>query len=177
MIARSSATDDEPTATRELAADVPDAWRTEFIDADGTATPDTQATSFEPSRSASIPDASGGRGRLARRPDPRRRHPPRHRVPRDPFLLPVLADTGHLDVAYDLLFQDTEPSWLLMSDRGTTTIWEDWDGVARRHAARSLNHYSKGAVIAFLHRTSPASSCSSPATAGSGLPRPGGGIT
>ena len=29
-----------------------------------------------------------------------------------PFLLPVLADHGHLDVAYELLFQDTEPSWL-----------------------------------------------------------------
>ena len=70
-----------------------------------------------------------------------------------PFLLPVLADTGHLDVAYDLLFQDTEPSWLVMVDRGATTVWEEWGGVDADGAPHaSLNHYSKGAVITFLHQ-------------------------
>jgi alpha-L-rhamnosidase len=39
-----------------------------------------------------------------------------------------------------------------MLDRGATTIWEDWDGVGEDGAASaSLNHYSKGAVIRFLH--------------------------
>jgi alpha-L-rhamnosidase len=84
-----------------------------------------------------------------------------------------------LDVAYDLLFQDTEPSWLVMVDRGATTIWEEWGGIdadGTPHA--SLNHYSKGAVIGFLHHY----------VAGLQLldagyrrflvaPRPGGGIT
>ena len=70
-----------------------------------------------------------------------------------PHLLPVLADTGHLDVAYELLFSDTEPSWLTMIDRGATTMWERWDGVSADGVPReSLNHYSKGAVISFLHR-------------------------
>ena len=70
-----------------------------------------------------------------------------------PYLLPVLADTGHLDLAYELLFQDTAPSWLAMIDRGATTIWEHWEGVDDDGvAAASLNHYSKGAVISFLHR-------------------------
>jgi alpha-L-rhamnosidase len=65
----------------------------------------------------------------------------------------VLADSGHLDLAYELLFQDTEPSWLHMVDRGATTIWEDWDGLQPDGTPRhSLNHYSKGAVISFLHR-------------------------
>ena len=69
-----------------------------------------------------------------------------------PFLLPVLADTGHLDVAYDVLFQDTEPSWLVMVDRGATTVWEEWGGVdADGNPHASLNHYSE-AVISFLHR-------------------------
>lgn len=68
-----------------------------------------------------------------------------------PYLLPVLAETGHLDVAYDLLRQDTPPSWLAMVDRGATTVWEDWEGVDGDGTA-SLNHYSKGAVISFLHR-------------------------
>ena len=70
-----------------------------------------------------------------------------------PYLLPVLADTGHLDVAYELLLQDTEPSWLVMIDRGATTMWERWNGVSADGVPHeSLNHYSKGAVISFLHR-------------------------
>jgi alpha-L-rhamnosidase len=69
-----------------------------------------------------------------------------------PFLLPVLADHGHLDVAFELLFQDTPPSWLTMVERGATTIWEDWEGIdADGHPHASLNHYSKGAVVSFLH--------------------------
>ena len=45
-----------------------------------------------------------------------------------PMLLPVLADHGHLDTAYSLLFQDTEPSWMYMTNQ-YSTIWEDWDGI------------------------------------------------
>jgi alpha-L-rhamnosidase len=75
-----------------------------------------------------------------------------------PYLLPVLADTGHLAVAYELLLQNSEPSWLVMIDRGATTIWESWDGADQHGVPNaslgvgSLNHYSKGAVISFLHR-------------------------
>ena len=69
-----------------------------------------------------------------------------------PYLLPVLADTGHADVAFELLFQDTVPSWLAMIDAGATTIWESWEGVDAEDGVGSLNHYSKGAVITFLHR-------------------------
>jgi alpha-L-rhamnosidase len=69
-----------------------------------------------------------------------------------PDLLPVLADHGHLDLAYELLFQDTSPAWLTMIDRGATTVWERWDGIdADGGAHESLNHCSKGAVISFLH--------------------------
>ena len=66
----------------------------------------------------------------------------------------MLADAGHLDVAYTLLFQDTAPSWLAMIDQGATTIWENWEGpdAGSDTGIASLNHYSKGAVISFLHR-------------------------
>ena len=68
-------------------------------------------------------------------------------------LLPVLADSGYLDVAYELLLQDTPPSWLYMVERGATTVWELWEGVNGDGVAdASLNHYSKGAVISFLPR-------------------------
>ena len=98
-----------------------------------------------------------------------------------PDLLPVLADHGHLDLAYELLLQDTSPAWLAMIARGATTVWERWDGVDEDGVPHeSLNHYSKGAVISFLHLY----------TAGIELlddepayrrfrvrPRPGGGLT
>ena len=96
-----------------------------------------------------------------------------------PYLLPVLADHGHLDVAYELLFQDTEPSWLVMIDRGATTIWEQWDGVdADGVPHESLNHYSKGAVISFLHRYVAGLQRLEPTYRRFRVaPRPGGGLT
>jgi alpha-L-rhamnosidase len=40
-----------------------------------------------------------------------------------------------------------------MIDRGATTVWESWEGIdAHGRPYDSLNHYSKGAVIDFLHR-------------------------
>jgi alpha-L-rhamnosidase len=68
------------------------------------------------------------------------------------FLLPVLADAGHADVAFELLLRDSAPSWMTMLDRGATTIWEMWDGIDESGEAHfSLNHFSLGAVISFLH--------------------------
>jgi alpha-L-rhamnosidase len=138
----------------ELAGHVADAWRMEFLADDGTTTPDTQATYARALAFGLIPDnlraASAARlVELIRAADT-------HIATgflATPFVLPVLADTGHLDVAYELLFQDTEPSWLVMVDRGATTVWEEWGGVdAEGTAHASLNHYSKGAVITFLHQ-------------------------
>ena len=39
-----------------------------------------------------------------------------------------------------------------MLDRGATTVWEDWEGIDEHgDAHESLNHYSKGAAMRFLH--------------------------
>ncbi|WP_336855917.1 family 78 glycoside hydrolase catalytic domain [Sinomonas albida] len=97
------------------------------------------------------------------------------------LLLPVLADTGHADLAYRLLFRRGTPSWLGMLDRGATTVWEDWEGVDERgHAHESLNHYSKGAVIRFLHEYL-VGLRQAPGSAGwesfEIRPRPGGAVT
>ncbi|MHC5257688.1 family 78 glycoside hydrolase catalytic domain [Streptomyces sp. UC4497] len=136
-----------------LAQRVREAWRTEFLDGEGRTAADTQAGYVRALAFGLIPphlrDAAA-----------------RHlvsliRAADDHLdtgflstadLLPVLADTGHADVAYAVLTQRTEPSWLTMLDRGATTIWEDWDGVdTDGNATASLNHYSKGAVVRFLH--------------------------
>ncbi|HTQ92861.1 MAG TPA: family 78 glycoside hydrolase catalytic domain [Streptosporangiaceae bacterium] len=95
------------------------------------------------------------------------------------YLLPVLADTGHLGTAYELLLQDTPPSWLTMIDRGATTMWEDWEGVDEHGVPHmSLNHYSKGAVASFLHRYVAGLRPTGPGYRTFEVrPRPGGGIT
>lgn len=70
-----------------------------------------------------------------------------------PLLLPVLADHGHADLAYKILRAEGTPGWMVMLRRGATAVWESWDGIdADGHATDSLDHYSKGAVISFLHK-------------------------
>ncbi|MBV9953531.1 MAG: hypothetical protein JO291_16370 [Acidimicrobiia bacterium] len=83
-------------------------------------------------------------------------------------------------MAYELLFQDTEPSWLHMTEHGgATTIWEEWNGVRENGTvSASLNHYSKGAVISFLHRYVAGLQLVEPGYRRFRVaPRPGGGIT
>ncbi|MBM2621998.1 family 78 glycoside hydrolase catalytic domain [Actinoplanes sp. LDG1-06] len=96
-----------------------------------------------------------------------------------PDLLPVLADAGHLDVAYDLLLQTTPPSWLTMIERGATTVWERWEGIDTNGIPHdSLNHYSKGAVIGFLHRYTAGLQRLTPTWRRFRVhPHPGGGLT
>ncbi|MEJ7585514.1 MAG: family 78 glycoside hydrolase catalytic domain, partial [Acidimicrobiales bacterium] len=164
----------------ELAANVRDAWQAEFLDDDGHVLP-TAASQANLARALTfglIPDEHRpqvaddlvalirkadshiGTGFLA-----------------TPFLLPVLADHGHLDVAYGLLLQDTPPSWLAMVDAGATTIWESWEALQPDRVADSLNHYSKARSSRSCTATSPASSSSSPPTDASGWRRCRGGIS
>ena len=44
------------------------------------------------------------------------------------YLCHVLSANGYTDVAYDLLLQESYPSWLYPVKMGATTIWERWDG-------------------------------------------------
>jgi alpha-L-rhamnosidase len=68
-----------------------------------------------------------------------------------PMLLPVLARFGRPDVAFRLLLQDTNPSWLGQVKKGATTTWESWEGYTKRGDARySHNHYAFGAVASWL---------------------------
>ncbi len=72
------------------------------------------------------------------------------------YLLPTLAQTGHADVAYQLLMQDTFPSWLFSVKQGATTIWERWDGWTPEKGFQdagmnSFNHYSLGSCGEWLY--------------------------
>ena len=68
----------------------------------------------------------------------------------------MLTRAGRLDTAYDLLFQDTFPSWLFSVKHGATTIWERWDGWTpekgfQNPGMNSFNHYSLGSCGEWLY--------------------------
>jgi len=84
-----------------------------------------------------------------------------------PFLCYVLTQTGHSDVAYDLLLQETYPSWLYPVRMGATTIWERWDGqktdsTFQDAGMNSFNHYAYGAIGDWMYRVSAGLDAKSP---------------
>ena len=74
------------------------------------------------------------------------------------ILMQTLTENGMQDIAYDLLFQRKNPSWLYSVDNGATTIWERWNsymvekGMGPR-GMNSFNHYAYGCVCQWLWET------------------------
>jgi alpha-L-rhamnosidase len=74
------------------------------------------------------------------------------------ILMQTLTDNGMQDIAYELLFQHKNPSWLYSVDNGATTIWERWnsytvtEGMGPR-GMNSFNHYAYGCVCQWLWET------------------------
>ena len=73
-------------------------------------------------------------------------------------LMQTLTDNGLADIAWDLLFQRKNPSWLYSVDNGATTIWERWnsytvDGGMGPNGMNSFNHYAYGCVCQWLWET------------------------
>lgn len=137
----------------KLAERVKDAWRTEFLKTNGRLSVESQANYVRSLAFGLIPEQlrEAAVDRLVQLIREKDTHLSTGFLS-TPYLLPILADNGHVDIAYELLFRDSEPSWMTMLDRGATTIWESWEGVdAEGPPHESLNHYSKGAVITFLH--------------------------
>jgi alpha-L-rhamnosidase len=76
-----------------------------------------------------------------------------------PYLCHVLSDNGYTDIAYDLLLQESYPSWLYPVKMGATTIWERWDGektdsTFQDPGMNSFNHYAYGAIGDWMYRVS-----------------------
>jgi alpha-L-rhamnosidase len=99
------------------------------------------------------------------------------------YLCPVLTETGHSDVAYRLLNNETYPSWGYTMRNGATTVWERWDGWTEEKGFQSpnmnsFNHFSLGSVGEWLYRYVAGIDAETP---GFGRilirPRPGGGLT
>lgn len=145
--------DDNAVRYTDLARKVADAWRQAYLLTDGTTTTDSQAAYVRALSFGLIPKAlrEAATERLVELIRAAGTHLGTGFLATGD-LLPVLADAGRADIAYQVLAQRSAPSWLNMIDRGATTIWEDWEGIDDNGVAHdSLNHYSKGAVIRFLH--------------------------
>jgi alpha-L-rhamnosidase len=74
-----------------------------------------------------------------------------------PYLCHVLSRFGKTDVAYQLLMQESYPSWLYPVKMGATTIWERWDGIKpdstfQTPSMNSYNHYAYGAIGDWMYR-------------------------
>jgi alpha-L-rhamnosidase len=64
---------------------------------------------------------------------------------------------GKTDVAYQLLLQESFPSWLYPVKMGATTIWERWNGIRTDStfepaSMNSFNHYAYGAIGDWMYR-------------------------
>lgn len=74
------------------------------------------------------------------------------------ILMPTLTENGMEDIAYELLFQRKNPSWLYSIDNGATTIWERWNSYMIEHGMgprgmNSFNHYAYGVVCEWMWET------------------------
>lgn len=74
------------------------------------------------------------------------------------ILMGTLTENGMVDIAYELLFQRKNPSWLYSVDNGATTIWERWNSYMIEkgmgpQGMNSFNHYAYGAVCEWIWET------------------------
>ena len=73
-----------------------------------------------------------------------------------PHILHVLTENGNQELAYKLLFNEGNPSWLYSVNHGATTMWEHWNGIKEDGSfwsddMNSFNHYAYGAVGDWLY--------------------------
>jgi alpha-L-rhamnosidase len=73
-----------------------------------------------------------------------------------PFLCAALDQTGHSELASELLFQETYPSWFYPINQGATTMWERWNSYTRDQgfgdaSMNSFNHYAYGAIGQWMY--------------------------
>lgn len=73
-----------------------------------------------------------------------------------PYILHVLSEYGHSDIAYRLFLRREYPSWLFSVEQGATTIWEHWDGIMENgdfwsENMNSFNHYAYGSVADWVY--------------------------
>ncbi len=74
------------------------------------------------------------------------------------IIMETLTKIGRTDMAYTLLLQTKNPSWLYSVHQGATTIWERWNSYTLETGfgdvnMNSFNHYAYGAVASWMFGT------------------------
>ena len=77
-------------------------------------------------------------------------------------ILPILAEAGEIELAYDLLLQEGCPGWMYQIKCGATTTWERWNAIMPDGKVNedkmssdnmvSFNHYAFGSVGEFYYQ-------------------------
>ena len=129
------------------------AYRKQYIHADGSVTGNTQSTYVVTLYSGIAPEnlRANMTDRLVADIEAHNNHLTTGFLG-TPFLMFVLDDNHRSDVAFQLLLQDTYPSWGYMVAKGATTWWERWNGDTGDPSMNSYNHYAFGSVMAWVFR-------------------------
>ncbi|MCD6308705.1 MAG: alpha-L-rhamnosidase, partial [Candidatus Latescibacteria bacterium] len=180
-MARAIGRNDEALKYERLFTDVRGAFQREFVDADGRVYP-VHGARGNTGMDASGTERSGDGGETQTNyvlalyfdlvPKPLREKAVEHLVDNIRkrgrhlstgfigvrHLNPVLTDAGRTDLAYQLLTQETYPSWLYPVKNGATTIWERWDGWTEEKGFQnpgmnSFNHYALGSICEWLYES------------------------
>lgn len=74
------------------------------------------------------------------------------------IIMDTLTKIGRSDIAYTLLLQHDNPSWLYSVDQGATTVWERWNSYTVESGfgdvvMNSFNHYAYGAVASWMFKS------------------------
>lgn len=144
----------------ELYDNIKAEWQTRYLDSNGQPTVSTQTSYLMALKFGLLPETSVERAREILR----------EKIENNGYKLSTgfigtsllnqtLSEQGMDDLAYDLLLQRENPSWLYSVDQGATTIWERWDSYTKdggfnKHEwnMNSFNHYSYGVVSEWMFR-------------------------
>ncbi|WP_165555695.1 alpha-L-rhamnosidase [Kribbella pittospori] len=147
--------EDEAATYGELWERIAQAFRKEFVDAEGKIRGETQTGYLLPLAFGLLPEEDAAVKHLVADLEQRDRSLTTG-FAGVALLCPILTKYGHADLAYDLLHDDRNPSWGYSIKHGATTIWERWDGWTEENgfgpvAMNSFNHYSLGSVGEWLY--------------------------
>ena len=67
------------------------------------------------------------------------------------YLFDVLTKSGYVELAYQIVTQETYPGWGYMIREGATTLWERWENLTNT-GMNSHNHIMFGSVDAWFYR-------------------------
>ena len=138
-----------------LYEDIRRAFRSAFVEADGTIKSDTQ-TAYLLAYAFGIATEDEIKSHLVRKIHEANDHLATGFLGVK-FLLPVLCEIGESELCYKILTNRTYPGWGYSVVNGATTIWERWNSYTTEHGfgdvrMNSFNHYSFGSCCEWMFK-------------------------